>query len=103
MGKVTTILTILSMSAIATNGKIRKGGVYYLVSRSLGPASGGTIGLLYYIANTFSAGMSIVGAVETLQIAAQFHLGPPAFSIRFFSFVILALMIVLNLFGRRYV
>lgn len=103
MGKVTTILTILSFSAIATNGKIRTGGVYYLVSRSLGPASGGSIGLLYYIANTFSAGMSIIGAVETLQIAAKFHLGPAAFSIRFFSLIILGLMITLNLFGRKYV
>lgn len=97
------MLTILSMSAIATNGKIRTGGVYYLVSRSLGPASGGTIGLLYYIATTFSSGMSIIGAVETLQIAANFHLGPEAFSIRFFSLVILAILIVLNLFGRKYV
>lgn len=75
-GKITTFLTILSMSAIATNGKLRTGGVYYLVSRSLGPASGGAIGLLYYLATTFSSGMSIIGAVETLQIAAQFHLGP---------------------------
>ena len=76
VGKITTFLTILSMSAIATNGKIRTGGVYYLVSRSLGPASGGAIGLLYYLATTFSSGMSIIGAVETLQIAAHFHLGP---------------------------
>jgi amino acid transporter len=101
MGKLTTLMTILSMSAIATNGKFRTGGAYFLTSRSLGPASGATIGLLYYIANTFSAGMSIIGAVETLQIAAHFHLGPPAFSIRFFSLIILGLMIVLNLFGRR--
>src|SRR5690606_36201836 len=103
MGKTTTLLTIMSLSAIATNGKIRTGGVYYLVSRSLGPASGGTIGLLYYIANTFSAGMSIIGSVETLQIAAHFHLGPEAFSIRFFSLVLLGLMIILNLIWRKHV
>lgn len=101
--KATTLLTILSMSAIATNGKIRTGGVYYLVSRSLGPASGGAIGLLYYIATTFSSGMSIIGAVETLQIAGKFHLGPDAFSIRFLSLLFLALLIVLNLFGRKHV
>lgn len=51
--KGTTFLTILSMSAIATNGKARTGGVYYLISRSLGPSTGGAIGLLYYLAITF--------------------------------------------------
>lgn len=51
--KGTTFLTILSMSAIATNGKVRTGGVYYLISRSLGPSTGGAIGLLYYLAITF--------------------------------------------------
>ena len=66
VSKTLTFLTILSMSAIATNGKIRSGGLYYLISRSLGPPSGGTIGLLYYMAITFSAGMSIIGSVEAI-------------------------------------
>ena len=52
------------MSAIATNGKIRTGGVYYLISRSLGPATGGSIGILYYLATSFSSALSILGAVE---------------------------------------
>jgi len=68
----TTFLTTLSLSAIATNGKIRTGGVYYLISRSLGPAPGGSIGvrlyikhkILFYFAVTFSASMYILGSVE---------------------------------------
>jgi amino acid transporter len=89
------------MSAIATNGKIRTGGVYYLISRSLGPSSGGTIGILFYLATTFSSGMSIIGAVEALEVSTHVKLGPTEFSLRFFSIIILAVLVSISLFGSR--
>ena len=98
----TTFLTVLSMSAIATNGKIRTGGVYYLISRSLGPATGGSIGILYYLATTFSASMSILGAVEAFTVSTKVHVGPEAFSMRFFALILLGLLVIINLFGTRY-
>lgn len=36
-----TVCTSLSMSAICSNGQIKGGGAYYLLSRSLGPKIGG--------------------------------------------------------------
>lgn len=99
----TTFLTVLSMSAIATNGKIRQGGVYYMISRSLGPSTGGSIGILYYLATTFSSAMSILGAIEAIHVALHFSLGPIAFSMRFFSFIMLGILAVINLFGARFV
>ena len=69
LGTSLTLLTTLSMSAIATNGKIGKGGPYYMLSRSLGPSTGGSLGLLFYIATTFSGAMYILGSVETFMIA----------------------------------
>jgi amino acid transporter len=99
----TTFLTVLSMSAIATNGKIRMGGVYYMISRSLGPSTGGSIGILYYLATTFSSAMSILGSIEAIHVAAGFSLGPMAFSMRFFSFVMLSLLTIINLFGVKFV
>ena len=44
LGGTMALLTDLSLSAMATNGKISAGGTYYLISRSVGPELGGAIG-----------------------------------------------------------
>lgn len=47
--------------------------------------------------------MSILGAIEAIHVAVGLSLGPMAFSMRFFSFVMLAVLLVTNLFGARFV
>ncbi|RVE71412.1 hypothetical protein OJAV_G00051510 [Oryzias javanicus] len=61
-----TGITGLSTSAIATNGKVKGGGTYFLISRSLGPELGGSIGLIFAFANAVAVAMHTVGFSETV-------------------------------------
>ncbi|XP_022249668.1 solute carrier family 12 member 2-like isoform X1 [Limulus polyphemus] len=71
LATVVTILTTLSMSAICTNGEVRGGGTYYMISRSLGPEFGGAIGLIFSLANAIAVAMYVVGFGETVRDVLQ--------------------------------
>ncbi|XGW13285.1 hypothetical protein V3C99_013709 [Haemonchus contortus] len=61
-----TLLTSISLSAVATNGVVESGGAYFIISRNLGAEFGSAVGILFYLANTVAASMYIVGGVEVL-------------------------------------
>jgi len=61
-----TFLTALSITAIATDQKVRIGGAYYMISRSLGIESGGAIGIPLYIAQALSVALYTVGFAESV-------------------------------------
>lgn len=66
LASIVTVITTLSMSAICTNGQVRGGGAYYLISRSLGPEFGGAIGLIFSLANAIAVALYVVGFAETI-------------------------------------
>ena len=66
IGKSITLFTGLSLSAISTNSRVRGGGAYFLISRSLGPEFGGAIGLTLFLAQALSVPFYILGFVEAL-------------------------------------
>ncbi|XP_075998050.1 solute carrier family 12 member 3 [Genypterus blacodes] len=68
-----TGITGLSTSAIATNGKVKGGGTYFLISRSLGPELGGSIGLIFAFANAVAVAMHTVGFAETVRDLMHSH------------------------------
>ena len=49
MANVISVLTSISLSAIATNLRVRGGGDYYLISRTLGVEYGGALGLVLFL------------------------------------------------------
>ena len=65
----------MSISAIATNGTVRGGGAYYLISRSLGPEFGGSIGIVFYLGSVFNTGMNAVGLIDCLTQGFGSHSG----------------------------
>mmetsp|Transcript_26904 Transcript_26904/g.70690 ORF Transcript_26904/g.70690 Transcript_26904/m.70690 type:complete len:995 (-) Transcript_26904:191-3175(-) len=109
----TTMLTALSLSAIATNGVVPAGGAYFMISRNLGPEFGGAVGILFYLGTTFAGAMYILGAIELLlvYIAPQMSAfgdvdpGSDAFldNLRLYGSVVLSVLAFVVFVGVKYV
>ena len=63
-----SVLTSISISAIATNIKVKGGGDYYLISRTLGPEFGGAIGLVLFLAQSVSIAFYCIGFGEAMTV-----------------------------------
>jgi amino acid transporter/DNA-binding LytR/AlgR family response regulator len=61
-----SVLTSLSLSAVATNLRVKRGGDYYLISRTLGHEFGGAIGLVMFLAQAISIGFYCIGFAEVM-------------------------------------
>jgi amino acid transporter len=60
-----SISTGLSVSSIATDKKVKEGGTYYIISRSLGLPIGGTLGLALFVGLSFSVSLYLIGFSES--------------------------------------
>ncbi|MEJ2205498.1 MAG: Na-K-Cl cotransporter [Gemmatimonadota bacterium] len=76
-----TFLTALSVAAIATDQRVRTGGAYYMISRSLGIETGGAVGIPLFLAQGLSVALYTVGFAES--VVATF----PALSARWVGVV----------------
>lgn len=65
---IISITTGLSISSIATDKKIEAGGIYYILSRSLGLPMGGSIGITLFVGTALSIALYIVGFTESFHL-----------------------------------
>ncbi|XP_073912068.1 solute carrier family 12 member 3 isoform X5 [Castor canadensis] len=100
-----TSITGLSISAISTNGKVKSGGTYFLISRSLGPELGGSIGLIFAFANAVGVAMHTVGFAETVRDLLQEHDTPivdPINDIRIVGVITVTVLLGISLAGMEW-
>jgi len=64
---VITVTTGLSISSVASDKKIGAGGIYYVLSRSIGIPFGGSIGIALYVGTAFSIALYLVGFAESFN------------------------------------
>jgi len=69
IANVISVLTSFSLAAVATNLKVKGGGDYYLISRTLGLEFGGALGLVLFLAQSVSVAFYCIGFGE---VAAGF-------------------------------
>ncbi len=67
LAHVISVTTGLSVSSIATDKKIGAGGIYYVLSRSMGIPIGGSIGIALYVGTAFSIALYLIGFAESFN------------------------------------
>lgn len=92
---VIAVTTGLSVSSVATDKKIGAGGIYYVLSRSMGIPIGGSIGIALYVGTAFSIALYLIGFSESFN--AYFNLGMSVDDFRFTGTIALLALTALAL------
>ncbi|VVC37173.1 SLC12A transporter, C-terminal,Amino acid permease/ SLC12A domain [Cinara cedri] len=96
------LITTFSLSAISTNGKVKGGGLYFIISRSIGPGFGASIGILLAFANTISAAMNTIGfatSLKSLLNSNKIHIIDGKVEFRIFGIVCIMIQSILCCIG----
>jgi amino acid transporter len=67
LASLIALITILSMSAIATNIEVKAGGIYYILSRSLGIEMGSAVGIPLFFKQALTIAFCVIGFAESLK------------------------------------
>lgn len=91
-----SVLTSISLAAISTNLKVKGGGDYYLISRTLGVEFGGAIGIVLFLAQSVSIAFYCMGFGEAM---AEILPGMQWLSTRMIAEVAVLLLFILAWLG----
>ena len=64
--KLISTITGMSIASVATNMRVKGGGAYFLISRSLGAEFGGVIAIFFFIAQAVAVSMYVIGFSEAV-------------------------------------
>lgn len=91
---VISLSTGLSVASVATNKRVGIGGVYYIISRTLGLPIGGTMGMALFIGLSLSISLYLIGFSESFLTYFGFEVSPQ--TIRIAGSVVLFLVAVIS-------
>lgn len=89
IANLVTLVTALSVSAIATNMKVGTGGAYFMISRSLGIEVGTAIGIPLFLAMAFSVTLYAFGLAESIEVVWE---GAPQRPIAALTILVVAIL-----------
>ncbi len=96
-----SLTTGLSISSIATDKKIKAGGIYYILSRSLGLPMGGAIGIAIFIGTALSISLYIIGFCENFlgieEITSFTGMGNSINDYRILGTIVIVVLVILGL------
>lgn len=75
IGSAITFLTGLSISALATNMRMKGGGAYFMLSRSFGVEAGAALGIPLALSQAVSVSFYVAGFAEALVNSGYPHVG----------------------------
>lgn len=103
---VVCLITVLSLSAISTNGEVKGGGIYYIISRSLGPEFGASVGVVFAFANAVAASMNTIGFCDSLNDLLKSHgwkiIDNGVNDVRIIGMIALVIMIIICCVGMEW-
>ncbi|XP_030635260.1 solute carrier family 12 member 3-like [Chanos chanos] len=105
MSVLVTSITALSVSAISTNGKVKSGGAYFMISRTLGPELGGPIGMVFSFANALACALNTVGFSETVRdllIEYNAVIVDPVNDVRIIGVITVTVLLLISLAGMEW-
>ena len=99
LAHVISLTTGLSISSIATDKKIKTGGIYYILSRSLGLPMGGSIGITIFVGTALSISLYVIGFTENFlsikEISDFLGLVPSVESYRIVGSAVLLFLVII--------